>query len=72
MNYAEIPGADDDNQKPIKPSASEMQRSQVFDVNQGVDSPMARWLAWLGNHFFAVTLVLTGALLTWAIGFNGR
>ena len=32
----------------------------------------ARFFAWLGNHFFAVTLVLTVILLIWAIGFAGR
>ena len=32
----------------------------------------ARFFAWLGNHFFAVTLLLTAILLIWAIGFAGR
>ena len=51
---------------------AELSSQQQFATNQGVDGSLARLLGWLGNHFFAVTLVLTGALLAWAIGVNGR
>ena len=69
MNHANLPEPSDEDQTPLQPGFTTQQRS---DANQGIDSPLARLLAWLGNHFFAVTLVLTGALLVWAIGFSGR
>ena len=33
----------------------------------GLDGRFARFFSWLGNHFFGVTLVLTGAFLFWAL-----
>ena len=32
-----------------------------------LDSRAAKFFIWLGNHFLGVTLVLTGALLLWAL-----
>ena len=69
MNHPKAPEPVDDEQDS---SELEITRPQQLDGNQGIDSPLARTLAWLGNHFFAVTLVLTAALLAWAIGFSGR
>lgn len=63
---------------PVKPSRSGLpalgstranSTAPVSDVSgdAGLDSPAARFFSWLGNHFFAVTLVLTGAMLAWAL-----
>ncbi|MBL4622100.1 MAG: hypothetical protein JKY89_06850 [Immundisolibacteraceae bacterium] len=46
-------------------------QQSVVDELQRSGRP-ARFFAWLGNHFFAVTLVLTAGLLIWAIGFANR
>ena len=71
MTHSENPEPNNDD-RPGNKWNSESIRQQQVDANQGVDSSLARLLGWLGNHFFAVTLVLTGALLAWAIGVNGR
>ncbi|MEL0084102.1 MAG: hypothetical protein VW985_13830 [Gammaproteobacteria bacterium] len=43
-------------------SIERMQAAQA-----GLDSRAAKFFSWLGNHFLAVTLVITGVFLFWAL-----
>jgi len=50
------------------PSSDDLATAELIEAAQtGLDSRAARFFSWLGNHFFGVTLVLTGVLLAWAL-----
>ncbi|RLA18031.1 MAG: hypothetical protein DRQ60_00560 [Gammaproteobacteria bacterium] len=48
---------------PLGPVTPEL----IEAAKAGLDSRSAQFFSWLGNHFFGVTLVLTGLMLAWAL-----
>ena len=53
-------------------STAPFSEQQIKAANRGLETRSARFFSWLGNHFFAVTLVLTALLMVWAIGMAQR
>jgi len=52
-----------DDLTPLEPVTPELMAAAKI----GLDSRAARFFSWLGDHFFGVTLVLTGVMLAWAL-----
>ena len=59
-------------EQPSQPNVKKPSDQQPVSRDLPIAGRPARFFAWLGNHFFAVTLLLTATLLIWAIGFASR